>query len=214
MSPATSNRGGKAKGKTKAEPAAIKEMAPEVSFVDRDGLAAWLGKNHRRSRGVWLRLAKGEAAIPGSLTYAEAVEVALMHGWIDGQKRSSDDRSWLQKLTPRGSRSLWSKLNCQKAEALIAAGHMQAAGLAAVASAKQDGRWAAAYDSPSRATVSGDLAAALKANTKARDAFAALNGTNRYAILFRVQTAKKPETRARRIEQLVAMLARGEKLYP
>ena len=213
MSPTISSKKEKPKGKAKGKPAAVEEMVPEVSFADRDGLAAWLGKNHHRSRGVWLRLAKGEEAVPGSLTYAQAVEIALMHGWIDGQKRSSDDRSWLQKLTPRGPKSLWSKINCQKAETLIAAGRMRAAGLAAVASAKQDGRWAAAYDSPSRATVPDDLAAALKANARARAAFATLNATNRYAILFRVHTARKAETRARRIEQFVAMLARGETLH-
>jgi uncharacterized protein YdeI (YjbR/CyaY-like superfamily) len=197
-----------AKAKAKAT------TTPEMSFADRDRWSAWLAGNHQRSRGVWLRLAKGPAAPRRSLTYAEAVEVALIHGWIDGQKKSGDAGSWLQKFTPRGPKSLWSKINCGKAEALIAAGRMHAAGLATVARAKEDGRWAAAYDSPSRATVPDDLAAALDANAEARDAFATLNAANRYAILFRVHTAKKAETRARRIEQLVAMLARGERLHP
>jgi uncharacterized protein YdeI (YjbR/CyaY-like superfamily) len=202
------------KAKAKAKATAKTTAAPEMSFADRDRWAAWLASNHQRSRGLWLRLAKGPAAPRRSLTYAEAVEVALIHGWIDGQKKSGDAGSWLQKFTPRGPKSLWSKINCGKAEGLIAAGRMHAAGLAAVARAKEDGRWAAAYDSSSRATVPDDLAAALDANAKARDAFATLNAANRYAILFRVHTAKKAETRARRIEKLVAMLARGERLHP
>ena len=206
----------KPKAKEKAKPPAKPPASarPEVSFADRDAWSDWLADHHDRSAGVWLRLAKGPAAARGSLTYAEAVEVALIHGWIDGQKKSGDARSWLQKFTPRAAKSLWSKINCGKAEALIAAGRMHAAGLAAVARAKEDGRWAAAYEPSSRAVVPDDLGAALKANAKAREAFATLNAANRYAILFRVHTAKKAETRARRIEQLVAMLARGERLHP
>ena len=204
----------KTKDTAKEKPKPSAPATPEVSFADRDASSAWLADHHDRSAGVWLRLAKGAAAARGALTYAEAVEVALIHGWIDGQKKSGDARSWLQKFTPRGAKSLWSKINCGKAEALIAAGRMHAAGLAAVARAKEDGRWAAAYEPSSRAVVPDDLAAALKANAKARDAFATLNAANRYAILFRVHTAKKAETRARRIEQLVAMLARGERLHP
>ena len=205
----------KTKDTAKEKPKPSAPATPEVSFADRDAWLAWLADHHDRSAGVWLRLAKGAtAAARGSLTYAEAVEAALIHGWIDGQKKSRDARSWLQKFTPRGAKSLWSKINCGKAEALIAAGRMHAAGLAAVARAKEDGRWAAAYEPSSRAVVPDDLAAALKANAKARDAFATLNAANRYAILFRVHTAKKAETRARRIEQLVAMLARGERLHP
>jgi uncharacterized protein YdeI (YjbR/CyaY-like superfamily) len=139
--------------------------------------------------------------------------VALCWGWIDGQSRRIDDTWYVQKFTPRGARSLWSKINCAKATALIAAGRMKPAGLAEVDRARQDGRWARAYDSPSRATVPDDLAAALVKNARASAFFAGLDSRNRYAILHRVQTAKKPETRARRIAQFVKMMARREKLY-
>jgi uncharacterized protein YdeI (YjbR/CyaY-like superfamily) len=140
--------------------------------------------------------------------------VALCWGWIDGQSRRIDDTWYVQKFTPRGARSLWSKTNCTRATALIAAGRMKPAGLAEVDRARQDGRWARAYDSPSRATVPDDLASALVKNARASAFFAGLDSRNRYAILHRVQTAKKPETRARRIAQFVKMMARREKLYP
>jgi uncharacterized protein YdeI (YjbR/CyaY-like superfamily) len=160
-----------------------------------------------------MRIARkgGETA---SVSYAEAVEVALAWGWIDGQKGGGDATAWLQRFAPRKPRSIWSKINRDKALALIASGRMQPAGRAEVERAQKDGRWADAYDSPRTAEVPEDLARALARNAKARAAFATLNGANRYAILWRVQTAKKPETRARRIADLVAMLARGEKLHP
>ena len=182
-------------------------------FASQKQWAAWLAKQHDASVGVWLKLAKKDSGI-ASVTYDEAVDVALCYGWIDGQKKGFDDKYWLQKFTPRGQKSIWSKINTEKAERLIASGEMKRAGLKAVEAAKQDGRWDAAYASQKNSTVPEDLQAALHENQKARDFFARLNSTNRYAILFRIQTAKKPETRARRIRQFVEMLERGEKLYP
>ncbi|MGN6527540.1 MAG: YdeI/OmpD-associated family protein [Burkholderiaceae bacterium] len=171
---------------------------------------AWLARHHASSDGAWLQLAK--AGTPG-LRYAQALEVALCHGWIDGQKKSLDAHHFLQRFTPRRARSLWSKINRDKALALIAAGRMRPAGLAQVEAAKADGRWDDAYDGARSAQVPPDLQAALDARPAARAFFATLDGTNRYAVLWRVQTAKKPETRARRIEQLVGMLARGERIH-
>jgi uncharacterized protein YdeI (YjbR/CyaY-like superfamily) len=173
----------------------------------------WLGANRASSPGVRLKIAKKGCPKP-SVTYAEAVEQALAWGGIDGQKGAIDDWWWLQRFTPRGPRSPWSKINQDKALALIASGAMQARGLAEVERAKRDGRWAAAYASQSRAVVPPDLAAALAANRRAARFFETLEARNRYAILYRVQTAKKPETRARRIVTFVAMLARHEKLHP
>ena len=164
------------------------------------------------SRGVWLRLAKKASGTP-SVTYAEAIGVALAWGWIDGQKRPGDETSWLQKFSPRGARSIWSKINRDKALALIASGAMQPPGLAEVERAKRDGRWDAAYDAPSRAAVPEDLAAALATSPRAAAFFATLDAANRYSVLFRIQTPKKPETRAKRIEHFVAMLARHEKIH-
>ncbi len=174
--------------------------------------ARWLGANHDRSDGVLLRLTK--KGVKKSLTYAEALEVALCWGWIDSQKRALDETAWLQRFSPRTQKSPWSKINCAKAEALIAAGTMKPPGLTEVKRAKADGRWDRAYDSPRTSTVPADLTAALLAKPGAHVFFAALDSANRYAILYRVQTAKKPETRARRIEQLVDLCARGEKLHP
>lgn len=183
---------------------------PVATFRDQAAWAAWLREHHAGSKGVWVKLAKGK---PGALTYAQAVESALAWGWIDGQKRALDERFWLQKFTPRGRRSGWSKINRDKALALIAAGRMQPPGLAEVERAREDGRWDAAYDPPSRATIPDDLAAALAANPRAQAFFATVNAANRYAVLYRVQTARKPETRARRIVELVAMLGRGKLLH-
>jgi uncharacterized protein YdeI (YjbR/CyaY-like superfamily) len=182
-------------------------------FEDQKEWAAWLNKNYDKSAGLWLRLAK-KAADLTSVSYAEALEVALCYGWIDGQKKSYDEASWLQKFTPRGKKSIWSKINREKAIALIESGKMMPAGLKAIESAKEDGRWDAAYDSYSSATVPDDLRAALDGNAKAKAFFATLNSQNRYAILFRIQTAKKAETRAKRIQQFVDMLEKNEKLYP
>jgi len=175
---------------------------------------AWLRAHHARSSGVFLRIPKAAVEAPGALTYASALEAALAWGWIDGQKRALDASAWLQRFTPRGPRSGWSKLNCAKAEALIARGEMEAPGLAEVERARRDGRWDRAYDGARAATVPPDLARALARDAKARAFFEALDGANRYAILYRVQTAKRPETRARRIQTFVELCARHETLHP
>ncbi|HKE13421.1 MAG TPA: YdeI/OmpD-associated family protein, partial [Kofleriaceae bacterium] len=184
-----------------------------LPFRDRRAWADWLATSHASSRGVWMKLAKKGAGI-ASITYEEAIEVALAWGWIDGQKKGLDASFWLQKFTPRGPRSIWSAINREKALALIAAGEMKPAGLEQVERARGDGRWDAAYAGQARATVPPDLEAALAARPRARDFFATLDASNRYAVLHRVMTAVRPETRARRIERLVAMLARREKLHP
>lgn len=187
---------------------------PVVSFVDQGAWATWLHDHHGDTpAGVWLQIAK-KGSPTASVTYAEALDVALRYGWIDGQKKGLDGSAWLQRFTPRRTRSIWSKINCAKAEELIAAGQMQPAGLVEVERAKADGRWQAAYDGQRTATVPDDLAAALTANPAAEAYFAALDSQNRYAILHRLMTAKKPETRARRIAAFVDMLGKGEKLHP
>ena len=186
---------------------------PTLSFDAPRAFSDWLVDHHGTSRGVWLKLAK-KASGSVSITYAEALDVALAWGWIDGQKQRGDEASWLQKFTPRGARSVWSKINREKALALIEAGAMQPSGLAEVERAKQDGRWEAAYDPPSRASVPDDLQAALATNAPAAAFFATLDARNRYAVLWRVQTAKTPETRQKRIAAFVTMFAQGEKVYP
>ena len=183
-----------------------------LRFATARAFQAWLRKNHATSEGVWLLITKAGAGEP-TVTYAHAVEIALCYGWIDGQKKGLDERHWLQRFTPRRARSLWSKANREKAEALIASGRMQPSGMAEIARAQGDGRWQAAYDGPRTAAVPPDLQAALDARPEASSFFAQLDGANRYAVLWRVQTAKRPETRARRMEVLVEMLARGEKIH-
>ncbi|MED5618372.1 YdeI/OmpD-associated family protein [Ideonella sp. BN130291] len=194
---------------TKTAPAPTEEP---LRLHDTLAWERWLKRHHAGSDGVWLEIAKKGAPEP-TLSYAEALEVALCYGWIDGQKKGGEPY-WLQRFTPRRARSIWSKVNRAKAEALIEQGRMQPAGLKEVERAKADGRWADAYDSPSQASVSPELQAAFDANPKAAAFFATLDSTNRYAVLWRVQTAKRPETRAKRIAQLVEMLARHEKLHP
>ncbi len=186
---------------------------PVVSFEDQDTWNKWLAAHHAKSPGVWLKLAKKRPGV-AALDYAGALTAALAWGWIDGQKSSLDDTAWLQGFSPRGRRSIWSKINREKALALIAAGKMQPAGLAEVERAKADGRWDAAYDSQSKSVVPEDLAAALAANPRAEAFFATLNSVNRYAVLFRIHNVKKAETRARKIATFVTMLANHEKLYP
>ncbi len=182
-------------------------------FPDQASWEVWLAEHHDSSAGVWLRLAKKGSAV-ASVSYAEALETALCYGWIDAQKKPESEQAWLQRFTPRRAKSIWSKVNRAKVDALIKSGKMQPAGLAQVEQAKKDGRWEAAYDSPAGATIPGDLQAALDHNAKAKAFFAILDRANRYAVLWRIQTAKKPETRARRITQFVDMLARHEKLHP
>jgi uncharacterized protein YdeI (YjbR/CyaY-like superfamily) len=185
---------------------------PVLHFATRDALEAWLAEHGQHAPGVWLKLARKGSDVT-SVTYAEAIELGLACGWIDGQKRPLDDRFWLQRFTPRGARSRWSRINRDKAVALIEAGRMTPAGLAAVEQAKADGRWDRAYEGASTITVPDDLQRALDVNPHAAAFFATLDGTNRYAVLYRVGDCKKPETRARRIEKFVAMLARGERIH-
>jgi uncharacterized protein YdeI (YjbR/CyaY-like superfamily) len=174
---------------------------------------AWLEANHDRSDGIWVKIAKKGSGID-SVSHAEALELALCFGWIDGQRRGLDETHFLQKFTPRRKRSRWSKINRGKAEALIATGSMRPAGLAQVEAAKSDGRWEAAYEGQAGAKVPADLQAALDASPAAAEFFAGLSSQNRYAILYRLQDAKRPETRARRLAKFVAMLEREEKLHP
>jgi uncharacterized protein YdeI (YjbR/CyaY-like superfamily) len=183
-----------------------------LELADRDAWAAWLGAGHASSPGVWLKIAK-RGSDARSVSYAEALDVALCHGWIDGQKRPLDDRFWLQRFTPRTPRSRWSKRNRALAERLIASGEMAPAGLREVERARADGRWEAAYDSHATATVPPDLQAALDADAGAAAFFAGLDSANRYAILYRIQEARRPETRARRIATFVAMLAEGRRIH-
>jgi uncharacterized protein YdeI (YjbR/CyaY-like superfamily) len=187
---------------------------PVLSLATPAAWRAWLRAHHARSTGVFLRLAKTSAKDGTPLTYATALEAALAWGWIDGQKRALDAGAWLQRFTPRTPRSGWSKINRAKAEALITAGTMEAPGLAEVARARKDGRWDRAYDGARAATVPPDLTKALARDAKARAFFEKLDGANRYAILYRLQTAKRPETRARRLQTFVEMCARHETLHP
>jgi uncharacterized protein YdeI (YjbR/CyaY-like superfamily) len=186
---------------------------PVQLFEDKKDWEAWINKNHMTSAGLWLRIAKKSAHIR-SLSYAEALEVALCYGWIDGQKKTYDEATWLQKFTPRGPHSIWSTINREKAQALIRQGLMKPAGLNAIERAKENGRWETAYASQSKITIPEDFQAELDKNRKAKAFFAKLNSVNRYAILFRLQTAKKPDTRARRLQQFIEMLEKHEKLHP
>lgn len=193
-------------------PAAQRDADPILAPPSAAAWEAWLRDNHAQSTGVLLKIPKKGA--DSTLTYATALDAALIWGWIDSQKQALDDTAWLQRFTPRKQRSPWSKINCAKIEALIAAGRMQAPGLAEVDRAKRDGRWERAYDSPKTITVPSDLLEALDQNARARAFFDALDATNRFAILLRVTTAKLPETRAKRIATFVAMCAANETLHP
>jgi uncharacterized protein YdeI (YjbR/CyaY-like superfamily) len=185
---------------------------PIVAFKNDTAWERWLAKNHARSAGLWIKLAKAGTGTP-SVSYSEALNTALCFGWIDGQKRGGD-AFWLQKFTPRGARSIWSKRNRERVAALRKAGRMRDAGEAEVARARKDGRWEAAYDSPKTSAVPADFQAELGESKAAAAFFATLNGANRYAILWRIQTAKKPGTRAKRIRDFIAMLEKKEKPHP
>ncbi|TMM07912.1 MAG: hypothetical protein E6G02_00335 [Actinobacteria bacterium] len=192
-------------------------MAIELAeLIVRDAAAwrAWLATHHADPAGVWLVLAKKGTEKPTSLTYDQALEEALCHGWIDGQARRRDEATYRQRFTPRRRRSAWSKRNTGIAERLRAEGRMHPAGHAEVERAKADGRWDAAYAGSASIEVPPDLAEALAAEPKAQAMFETLNSQNRYAVLYRIATAKRPDTRARRIGQFVAMLARGETVHP
>lgn len=186
---------------------------PVLTFANQAGWEAWLERNGSTATGVWLRLAR-KGAGQSTVSYAEALDSALCHGWIDGKKQSESEHYWRQRFTPRTARSAWSRINKAKAEALIASGRMRPAGLREVDRARQDGRWEAAYSSAGTSTIPEDLQAALDANPDARAFFATLDSRNRYAILYRIQAVKKAETRAGKIARFIAMLASGEKLYP
>lgn len=183
---------------------------PTLSFESQYAFEKWLAKEHKSSDGIWLKIAKKGSGIP-TVSYQEALEVALCFGWIDGQRKRYDDDYYVQRFTPRRSRSKWSKINVDKVGELITAGKMKPAGLAEIERAKADGRWDAAYDSQTTATVPDDLAVALQRNFKAAVTFETLTSSQRYSILYQVRDAKRPETRARRIEKFVDMLERGRK---
>ena len=183
-----------------------------ISFESPRAFRAWLTKNHKQSEGIWLRIYKKDAGV-ATVSYAEALDQALCYGWIDGQKQPHDAQSWLQKFTPRRPNSGWSKNNTKHAERLIKSGAMTAAGLREVEGAKADGRWQAAYDAFGSSAVPDDFLRELARNKKAKAFFATLNKTNLYSIVYRLQTAKRPETRAKRILAIIAKLARGEKFH-
>jgi uncharacterized protein YdeI (YjbR/CyaY-like superfamily) len=185
---------------------------PVRLFKDDASWEAWLAQQHATSAGLWLRIAKAGSGVR-SVSYAEALDVALCYGWIDGQKKSFDDTTWLQKFTPRGKRSMWSKINREKVQRLIESGRMQPVGLDAVERAKANGQWDAAYDSHRTAAIPEDFQRALDARPRAKAFFATVNSTNRYAILFRIQTVKRAETRAKKIAQFVDMLERHETIH-
>jgi uncharacterized protein YdeI (YjbR/CyaY-like superfamily) len=185
---------------------------PLLPFANKAAWKKWLDKHHATSSGIWIHFAKKASSIP-SVTHDEALDVALCYGWIDSQTKGYDEKTFLQKFTPRGARSIWSTINCDKAHALIDSGEMKPSGLAEIERAKKDGRWDAAYEGQARAQIPPDLQAALEAKPRAAKFFATLSSQNRYAILFRLHTAKKPETRAKRLAQFVGMLERGETLH-
>lgn len=193
---------------------AVAEPLPELTVADAAAWRAWLEGHHHEPAGVWLVVAKKGTSEPTSLTYDQALDEALCHGWIDGQVRRRDERTYAQRFTPRRVRSPWSQRNVGLAERLTAAGRMHPAGEAEVARAKADGRWEAAYAGQAGAEVPADLAAALAAAPAAQATFDGLTRQNRYAILYRVDAVRRADTRARRIEQFVAMLVRGETIYP
>jgi len=188
-----------------------KAEQPVLFFATAADLEAWIEKHGEESDGIWLKFAKKDSGIE-SVVYAEAVEIALSYGWIDGQAKRLDDHHYLQRFTPRRPRSKWSRINREKAERLIAESRMRPAGLREVERAKEDGRWDEAYDSPSTATVPEDFRAALDAEPAAAEFFASLGSTRRYSFLYRIADAKRPETRAKRIAEYVELLARGETL--
>jgi uncharacterized protein YdeI (YjbR/CyaY-like superfamily) len=186
---------------------------PERTFSSVGAWSKWLSKNHSSSPGLWLKIAK-KNTLTKSVSYSEALDVALCWGWIDGQKRPFNEVWWLQRFTPRKPTSRWSRINCKKAESLIAAGTMQARGLAEVERAKLDGRWKRAYDGSRISTPPKDLMVALDRHPRARKFFDSLDRANRYAILYRVQAAKKPETRAKLITRFVDLCQKHQTIHP
>jgi uncharacterized protein YdeI (YjbR/CyaY-like superfamily) len=190
------------------------EELPELIVADERAWLQWLEEHHGEQRGVWLVLAKKGTSTSTSLSYSEALDHALCHGWIDGQVKRRDEATFRQRFTPRRARSAWSKRNVAIVERLTAEGRMRRAGLAAVQAAQADGRWDAAYAGQAKIEVPDDLAAALRAEPRAKRMFEILTSQNRYSVLLRIDSAKRSDTRVRRIEQFVAMLARGETVHP
>ncbi len=186
---------------------------PLLLFASQHEWEEWLAVHHVEPKGVWLKIAKKGSERP-SVSYAEALDGALCYGWIDGQKKAYDDAFWLQKFTPRRPKSLWSRINTEKAMQLVASGRMMPAGLREIDTAKKDGRWDVAYGSQRTLTIPDDFQAELDRHPQAKAFFDTLNKVNRYAICFRIETAKKPQTRQARIETFLAMLVRNEKLHP
>jgi uncharacterized protein YdeI (YjbR/CyaY-like superfamily) len=201
------------KNKIQSESKAAKLDLPMLTFTAAKEFTSWLAKHHKASQGIWIRLFKIKSGVP-TITYAEALDVALCYGWIDGQKKSYDAESWIQKFTPRRSKSIWSKRNREHVERLTKSGKMKAAGIAEVEAAKADGRWEQAYDSPGNMIVPMDFLNELAKNKKAEAFFKTLNKTNVYPIVWRLQTAKKPETRNKRMKVILEMLKKGEKFHP
>jgi uncharacterized protein YdeI (YjbR/CyaY-like superfamily) len=187
--------------------------SPAIAFPSPEAWERWLEDNHRESDGLWIKMGKKQAGVQ-SVRYPEVLECALCFGWIDGRREALDERHFLQRFTPRRPRSRWSRINRDTAERLIGEGRMRPAGLAEVERARADGRWEAAYDGQRRIAVPEDLQRELDARPSARAFFAELSSQNRYAILYRLQDAKRPETRARRLKQFVAMLEAGETIHP
>ena len=185
---------------------------PRRAFRSTRAFRAWLTREHRRSEGLLLRIYKRDCGIV-SITYAEALDQALCFGWIDGQKLPCDEKSWLQKFTPRRPRSGWSRRNTEHAERLMRSGQMTRAGMQEIQNAKADGRWASAYDSPAKASIPKEFIRELAQNAPAKKFFSTLSKANLYAIAYRLQTAKKPETKAKRIRLIIDMLARGESFH-
>jgi len=196
----------KKKAVTGSAPGAVRRFKTRTDFAD------WLEKHHKTSPALWVRIARKGSGIK-SITYAEGVEVALCYGWIDAQKLPESETAWLQRFMPRRSRSIWSKVNREKALALIANGQMTQAGLVEIERAKTDGRWEAAYDSQAGASVPPDFEEALERHPKAKAFFNSISAANRYAITWRLQTAKKAETRAKRMRRFIEMLEKGETLH-
>ena len=201
------------KNEIQGENKEVKPGLPILSFTSTENFISWLAKHHKMSSGIWMRLFKIKSGVQ-TITYAEALDVALCYGWIDGQKKAYDTESWLQKFTPRRPKSIWSKRNREHVERLDKSGMMEAAGIKEVEAAKADGRWEQAYESSSNMTVPEDFLNELAKDKKAEAFFKTLNKTNIYSIVWRLQTAKKPETRNKRMKAILEMLHKGEKFHP
>lgn len=185
---------------------------PIIEFETAEAFETWLLENHDNSNGLWLKIFKKNSG-KKTISYAEALDVALCYGWIDGQKQAQDEQAWLQKFCPRRAKSIWSKINIGHVERLINERRMRPAGLQAVERAKADGSWEKAYDSPTQMTIPEDFIKELSKNKKAEAFFMGLNKTNLFSIGFRLQTAKKQETREKRMKEIIEMLAKGEKFH-